>query len=552
MFETLQGGVHNLPHLILKVFGVYIALTLASIVLAAPLIDYACNHSDVVSYGLLLFLASLVACACIVVLYSRLQDLKLSTRGFVVLSFAMALALFAGQLYLEKSAGFTTGWDVGVLTQVGDRAPEDVSSLARYFSVYPNQLFLFGLFHKLAALATLVGVSTYRFLVYCGCLCVTVSILLTTFVCKRLFGATQALLFQIIASLFLGLNGWVLVPYSDAYGMLFTCAVLWFYVVARRRSVRLFGVTTASLLGYMVKPTAVFLLFAIICLSWVPRIAHALCSSYKAMRQNSHGKKAARSARKTLTGVLTVTLPVLLGAVLAMGLGHFVKGNYFDIDPNASRGMTHFLAMGMNPDTKGVYSEADNQLSNSISNPDERKAAQLALWKKRLAELGPIGVAKLWFQKNLTNYASGTFAWKDEGSFIVEITGDSPAVQQWFGITSDNEGTSPATAYGWYCQILWFVVLLSCSTSALRRARSMRDAKQAENSTNQVCCVIALTLIFLSGFLLIFEARARYLFLFSPYYVLLAIDGLVGAGSMGEHLARRVYGLRSESYAKAE
>ncbi len=458
----------------------------------------------------------------------------------------MALALLAAQLYLEKSAGFTTGWDVSTLTQVGDRAPEDASFLARYFSVYPNQLFLFGLFHKLAALATLVGVSTYRFLVYCGCLCVTVSILLTTFVCKRLFGATRALLFQIIASLFLGLNGWVLVPYSDAYGMLFTCAALWFYVVPRRCSVRLFGVTAASLLGYMVKPTAVFLLFAVIWLSWVPRIARALCSSYKAMRQNSHVKKAAFSARKTLTGVLTVALPVLLGAVLAMGLGHFVKGNYFDIDPNASRGMTHFLAMGINPETKGVYSGADNQLSNSISDPNERKAAHLALWKERLAELGPIGVAKLWFQKNLTNYASGTFAWKDEGSFIVGITGDSPAVQQWLGITSDNEGASPATAYGWYCQILWFVVLLGCSASAIRRARNMRDAKQAGRSTNQICCAIALTLIFLSGFLLIFEARARYLFLFSPYYALLAIDGLVGAGSTGERLAYRLFKLRDE------
>lgn len=63
-------------------------------------------------------------------------------------------------------------------------------------------------------------------------------------------------------------------------------------------------------------------------------------------------------------------------------------------------------------------------------------------------------------------------------------------------------------------------------------------------SVNRTCSVMALTLIFLSGFLLIFECRARYLYLFSPYYVLLAIDGLVGVGSAGERFASEVAEVR--------
>ncbi len=158
---------------------------------------------------------------------------------------------------------------------------------------------------------------------------------------------------------------------------------------------------------------------------------------------------------------------------------------------------------------------------------------------------------KIWFQKNLTNYADGTFAWGAEGGFVQQITGDSTNVRSWLGIVDTSTSTGSNTAYGWYCQILWVAVLLGCAASALRRARGLRGLEArsllgAERATSRTCAVIALTLIFLSGFLLIFECRARYLFLFSPFYVLLAIDGLTGAGSMGELLARKFTALRGE------
>lgn len=502
--------------------------------------------------------------------------MELSSRRFALLSLGMGLLLFVGQLYLEGSSGFTTGWDAGALTSVGDRAPGDASWLGSYFSVYPNQLFLYGLFHKLTTLASLIGagVTSYCFLVRCGCLCVTVSIVLASFVCRRLFGDAKALIFQALASLFLGMSGWVLVPYSDAYGMLFTCAALWFYVIPRHRFVRLSGVTAASLLGYMVKPTAIFLLFAIMCLDWVPCVVRTACDGFSAAcarfcvdekdrvttsakavfaEAASESPCAAGAAnvppRTFLSRALVAVAPVLLGAVLAVGLGQYVEGNYFELNPNASRGMTHFLAMGLNPETKGCYSSADNEFSSSYADPDERRSAQIGLWKERLVSLGPIGVAKIWFEKNLTNYADGTFSWRDEGSFITGITGDSDAAKSWLGIIEGStsvDGT--ALAYGWFCQIIWLMVLLGCAASALRRARGGAGAFANGDapSASRVCVVMALALIFLSGFLLVFECRARYLYLFSPYYVVFAIDGLIGSGSMGEYLACRIAKVRKK------
>ncbi len=575
-------GLHKLPSFVLRVFGLYIATTVACVVLIAPFIDYSCGRFDIVSYGVPLFLLSLLACGLIVVLFSYMRDKSVRPKLFYALVFGIGIALFVVQLYIEKSAGFITGWDVGVLSQVGDRAPADLSSLSRYFSIYPNQIFLYGLFYKIGKLALLFGLSSYRALVCCGCLCVTLSIVLTTFVCRRLFGDARALIFQVLASLFLGINGWILVPYSDSYGMLFTCVALWFYVIPRRRSLRLFGTTAVSLLGYMVKPTAVFLLFAVMCLDWIPRMVCALRSWRSGGRAAERGCVCAASSedavsaagdgdadvsperrapqsgtsvsaplRRTFVRAIWVVAPILFGAILAMGVGHYVEGNYFTIDEDASRGITHFLAMGINPERKGVYSAEENQLSDSIADPAERRAAQLALWKEHLSELGPVGVLKIWFQKNLTNYADGTFAWGAEGGFVQQITGDSTDVRSWLGIVETSTSTGPNTAYGWYCQILWVAALLGCAASTLRRARGLRGLEArgllgAERATSRTCVVIALTLIFLSGFLLIFECRARYLFLFSPFYVLLAIDGLIGTCSMGELLARKFTALREE------
>lgn len=571
-------------------------MTLACVVLVAPFVDFAASWLGLIGYNLPIFLLSLVACAVLIILYSFLQDGNARTnlldrKRFLALSLCMGLLLFIAQLYLQKSAGFVCGWDVGTITQVGERAPSDTSALARYLSIYPNQQFLYGLFRKLAKLASLADVSAYRTLVCCSCLCVTASIVLATAICHRLFGEVQAIAFQVFASLFIGLNGWVLVPYSDTFGMLFTSAALYFYVIPHKRPVRLLGLTAASILGYMVKPTAIFLLFAVACLDWIPGV---LCSANGLIKNARHGRShkpalegikatansgidyqavhatkppvpetIAPCGRSVLATLLKTAAPVALGAILATGFGHYVKGNYLTTDPSASYGMTHYLSMGINPASKGFYAAEENELSSSIAGPSERRAAQLRLWKKHLKELGPVGLLKIWFEKNLTNYADGSFAWKREvvggsknwadgqiptNNKTISIYGDSFTVKNWYGIVDENQRDGAGIAYGWYCQLLWFAVLLGCATSALRSARNIKRESQTEQQgrRNHICATMALALIFLSGFLMIFECRARYLFLFMPYYTMFAIDGLIGAGSAGEWLARKASDLHQE------
>ena len=123
-----MGGV-NLQRFVLKAFGTYIAATLVCVVLVAPFVDFAASWLGLIAHNLPIFLLSLIACTALAVLYSFLQDISaranfLKRKRFFALSLCMGLLLFVTQLYLQKSAGFVCGWDVGNITPSWRAGPE--------------------------------------------------------------------------------------------------------------------------------------------------------------------------------------------------------------------------------------------------------------------------------------------------------------------------------------------------------------------------------------------------------------------------------------------
>ena len=106
-------------------------------------------------------------------------------------------------------------------------------------------------------------------------------------------------------------------------------------------------------------------------------------------------------------------------------------------------------------------------------------------------------------------------------------------------------------------QALWLATLLLCALAGLRGHAGDADVR------GRVVCALMLTVLGLTLFEMLFEARARYLYSSLPVFVTLAmlglgrLDGLVGRrlraaqGANVTRLARgrvvRPYGVRSES-----
>lgn len=461
---------------------------------------------------------SSVECGHVEQIAAKSDDLK-RDKTFKRVVLIGTIILIAFQLFIMAGARFVAGWDVWFITNIGD------ATQVEYFSRYPNQLFLYGAFTGIAHFLQALGISNY----YLGLIClsslsVAACVPMTAYVAKRMAGHAVGYGAFVLSAVMCGLSPWIMVPYSDTFGMFFTVSILWCYVcldkqvqnqdeqtstlagvhidarIDARTCCRWFLIGLATVVGYAIKPTVIFVFVAIVVIELIQWLASFASRS-------SQASQGSRDLRKTAT----VIVACAFGVVLAFALTSIVKNSTYDVNENAAFSATHFLMMGANPVSGGVWSVSDVEFSDAANTPEERSRANLAEFKNRVMAMDLPQANMFLLKKLLTNFADGTFAWEIEGDFYTQIIGTNEAALNFYGISSDasldNNTFAPLS------QVLWLFVLAGCILIVLGR----RPLK-AET-------VIAFTLLMLSAFLMLFEARARYLFLYLPFFIILGTMG---------------------------
>lgn len=446
---------------------------------------------------------SSVECGHVEQIAAKSDDLK-RDKTFKRVVLIGTIILIVLQLFIIAGARFIAGWDVWFITNIGD------TTQMEYFSRYPNQLFLYGAFTGFAHFLQALGVSNY----YLGLIClsslsVAACVPMTAYIAKQIAGHAVGYGAFVLSAVMCGLSPWIMVPYSDTFGMFFTVFILWCYVcldnqatarIDARTCCRWFLMGLAVVVGYAIKPTVIFVFVAIVVIELIQWLASLASRSFYASRDS-------RDLRKTATAIVACAF----GIVLAFALTSIVKNSTYDVNENAAFSATHFLMMGANPVSGGVWSVSDVEFSDAANTPEERSKANLAEFKNRVMAMDLPQANMFLLKKLLTNFADGTFAWEVEGDFYTQIIGTNEAVLNFYGISPDasldNNTFAPLS------QVLWLFVLAGCILIVLGR----RPLK-AET-------VIAFTLLMLSAFLMLFEARARYLFLYLPFFIILGTIG---------------------------
>ena len=129
--------------------------------------------------------------------------------------------------------------------------------------------------------------------------------------------------------------------------------------------------------------------------------------------------------------------------------------------------------------------------------------------------MGFNGFAKLVIKKNLSNYNDGTFTWAREGEFYKTVYPSDSRVKT----ALRNFYFNKPEAFRFLAQTIWFFTLLCICFSAFRKA----------SAYSGIISLVALSLFGESIFLLLFECRARYLFLYLPLFLILAAVGLAAS-----------------------
>lgn len=427
----------------------------------------------------------LLYCACVRIPEDRKLSVIILICGIVFLGLQIVLVL---------SYYFETDWDVQGIVAAAEQFARREKVTAYPFSRFPNNLIMTILYSRVFRIAFTLGLSRdagYQMILVIQCLIFFAAGQLTFHTARRLTGKNAAAVAAYVVYLALiGLSPWVSILYSDALGLFFPITILWLYTqIPERKKPALFWCLIGffSFVGYKIKPTAMIALIAIILLELI----------------NALRRKNGRALLFVLGGLLA-------GMAVCSALV-YLSG--YEVDKERAFGPAHFFAMGLNEESGGAWAEEDHIYSMTFPTVKERTRGDLELAKTRLREMGPRGVCEHLIKKIRSYYNDGTFTWAGEGTFFYLIREETdPILSPWIRSFYYRDGENYAL-FTTFEQAVWLGVLLLTVFSAFSQPNAGR-------------AVTALSLLGMLAYSILFETRARYLFIYGPYYILLSVLGV--------------------------
>ena len=467
----------------------FIGLLLAVLVFFFPHIRFAAKASFLSP-----FILAPLALLFLSLLYILIKDRTIH-KGVPL---ALGLLFLVLQIRWVKSYYFITGWDsLNLLySALGAAAGLRDPYYESYFSWYPNNILLAVLYREIASFIHSLGKSqnaALEAILYIQCGLSFITGLAVFKLTEKLTGQRSAALWgYLVYLLLIGLSPWVAIPYSDSAALPVPVLLLCLYVSEpQRRSFKIMkwaAIGAISAFGYCLKPTAA-----------IPAIAIALMEMGRFFEKRDCKVLAKRA------GLL------VLGALCAgMLIGKLTDSFDYKIDPEQRIGLVHFFAMGLNEKRMGVWDKEDVDYAKSFHTIAERDAAEWQRARERLESMGPKGLLLHGVRKLLTCFHDGTFAWTREGgffSYIFENDSRTAAISRSF-YYPDGERY---VLFKNFMQAIWLSVLLLSTGAFFTRGRA--------------AAVVELTLLGLVLYLLLFEVRARYVYIFAPLFISLAASG---------------------------
>ncbi len=416
--------------------------------------------------------------------------------------------LFLGQCYVCYNIFFMTNWDVLVVLGTA----QDITSGAKgtqinlhYFSTYPNNLFITYFQVIILKINNWLGIFNNDYFAMCivvvNCLINSVACLLVYKTAKIFTGCKYAFVAFCFAVLSFGISSWSVICYSDSLALFVPILSIYLYCKPGEkrytRAVYLLGAMVVSMVGYFIKPQCAIVGIAILFIEFIRLLG------------NFSVKKIVRPVAVCLMAVITVSCVNLI-----IGLGN--KMVDMQIDENRKLGFTHFLMMGANESTNGSFWEEDVLFSQSFSTPEERSEANLNVAKQRIQDRG-IGFLGHIQKKMLTTFNDGTFAWGQEGNFYLKIP---DAINNKMSPFLRSIYYNSGVRYPYLSTLqhfVWIVILCFSFFSVFLK----KDFKYKSEIS-----VLWITILGFVLYEILFEVRARYLYIFVPVFCVLAIIGI--------------------------
>ena len=423
-----------------------------------------------------------------------------SSRKSNIIRIAIAFILAAIQVLLFLKILTPVGWDAFEVTNSAECGMYNEYYFVRHTNNIFMQILLSGWLKLLKPISFL---SALRKMELLNLFFVDAAIWMAVMTARKLYGVRAADRVFISAVLLIGFHPTLSTVYSDTLAMPFPIGVLFFVVYAmdeKSRRRQLFYLFTAGILGitgYHIKPTVLIIYIAmgiLLFLRW---------------------KKDFMQKQMLVLAVAVVIGAGAASAMITM-ITHPVKAelkaHYPDTIP---LGVLHYMGLGLSnlsddPSGYGGWNEPEvTWTQQHIDHPDYPREALKHIWG-RIQEYGVIGYPKHLLNKLIWAGSDGTFFYGLEGEFHLEEQSQAGTLRGWL-----QNGFYIETDFyqNWFSSWMQGVWLMVCILSALSILRP---------SDNAYAGIARLSVLGLFLFLLLFENRSRYLFLYLPVLLIAA------------------------------
>lgn len=500
--ETLAVVERALGTTILRVAGVF-CLAMAVVALVAPREPDTSYNRVAVVVATIVIVGLMVAT---VRLRPRYAVLRIAPARFVPLLVTLVGTVACTAFAVGSRYEF--GWDARLVARMADNVVKGVGVTSYeygYLSRYPNNLALLSVDHVTRWIGGQVGVSAALVFILLNGLCLAVTVQATYWVVAMLRGRGPGIAAQLVVLLFVGLSPWMTVSYTDLLGAPFPILATALVIAAARAPARprqgllLAGAVVAAVIGYEIKTTPVVTVAAL-----VVTALFVLASPGTA-------------SRRTVAVALVVGLLLFLGGswLTERALPPAAGVRASRIDYSRSPPLVWWYYMGTTQhqaDGKQRYGGYDIGLVNATINMSGSDAGRYArhLLSRRLHELGPFGYLRFLGDKAAWNWGDGMFwAWGEGQDTTARVLAADPLtgfVHAW--------NHPKGSLYGGRADLTeaaWLALLLLLGARLLF-ARWRWDVG-----------VLALSVLGIAAFTVVFQGRSRYLLVYVPVVVALAL-----------------------------
>ncbi len=462
----------------------------------------------------ILFLLALAGMAFCIFFFWKFFTKKISLRINWITNCVLGLLfiiLYYVNIWIAKEICFTLGWDVMVVRSVAyEYAYENSLGYYTYLSIYSNNIPICYILGRLCRWAMEMQNYPYVYdFIWIQVNCTLISI--GGFFCCLTVKKLTCKIMPLAAVFFLylalvGMSAWKIAPYTDTYGLIFPIICIFLYVCYRQakhtwcKCVYIVSAVVAGMAGGLVKTNLYIVVIAL------------LLTEFISVLQNY------REKLKFFIVEILLTIALAFGNQLC--IDHMIVELGLEFNEEIEAGWPHYFLMGLNEGTTGGYCSEDLAILDEFqTSKSDREHAQLERSLERFKNRGLIGSVYFYLRKLVMTFNDGVFGWKTEAGFYEEYPEDlashTNVTQRLRSIFWGNDMGYDVGGYNTFCQMIWIFCLLGIPGICLGKGKKREE-------------YLVFVILFLGIFLyqMLFEARARYLFVFLPVLLPMSVCGI--------------------------